>query len=75
LKFNTVHELQNILSGKNKVSHGDAIQAALSYLRRSQNASDLAQGEKHYKAKETEKLIIYATENNLSQLFYGNNTG
>lgn len=63
---NTIkHELQNILSGKNKVSHGDTIQAALSYLRRSQKTSSVAEGDKYHKTEETKNLISYVSDNNL----------
>jgi uncharacterized protein YoaH (UPF0181 family) len=50
------HELQHILSGKNQVSHGEAIQAAANYLRESQETSPLVEGSKQKRAKETERL-------------------
>lgn len=62
--YNTIkYELQNILSGKGKVSHGDAIQTIADYLRRCQETSSLAPTDKHFKAEETKKLIEYIDNN------------
>lgn len=62
---NIKDELQNILSGKNTVGHGNAIQTVANYLRRSQTTSKLAQTDKHYKKEETEKLLTYIEQNRL----------
>ncbi len=61
------NELQNILSGKNGISHDPIIQAVTRYLRTSQKASPVAETKHQNKAKETEKLIGFAQKN---QLFY-----
>lgn len=58
-------ELQNIISGKNKVSHGAIIQAIACYLRASARTSSMAAKTKQYKAQETEILKGFITENNL----------
>jgi hypothetical protein len=62
---NIKDELQNILSGKNTVGRGNAIQTVANYLRRSQTTSKLAQTDKHYKKEETEKLLTYIEQNRL----------
>ncbi len=59
------NELQSVISGKSKVRHGAAIQAAASYLKRSQRTSTLAKDSKRYKKQETEALKDYITKNNL----------
>ena len=54
-------ELQNIISGKSKVIHGDAIQAVASNLERSCRASQLDKSYEYFKKKETiilEGLIV-----------------
>ena len=43
------HELQNIISGKSQVRHGDAIQAIARYLRGGKSASEMAQGSIDFK--------------------------
>lgn len=59
------NELQNIISGKNKISIGARIQKAACYLRESPETSKVAKDSKHYKAQETEILKKYITANNL----------
>ena len=56
------HELQRIISGKSEVRNGTAIQAAASYLKRSQRTSKLAKESKLYKKQETEVRQVYETE-------------
>lgn len=53
------HELQNILSGKSAVSHGEPIQAITRYLRESLGASKETQRNESSKSEETKKLIDY----------------
>jgi len=57
------HELQSIISGKSQVRNGAAIQAAASYLKRSQRTSKLAKESKLYKKQETEVLKDYIAKN------------
>ena len=59
------HELQLIISGKSKVKHGTIIQAAASYLRRSQSSSKMAEGFKHFKKQEKETLERFIELNSL----------
>lgn len=58
-------EIQNILSGKSQVKHGDFIQTIISFLRRSEATSDLVKEDKHFKEKETKSLIEFIQLNNL----------
>ncbi len=58
-------EIQHILSGKSQVKHGNFIQTIISFLRRSQETSDLVKGDKHFKEKETKSLIEFIQQNNL----------
>jgi hypothetical protein len=58
-------ELRNIISGKNEVRNGTAIQTISCYLKRSAGASKVAKDEKHFKKQETEVLKEYITKNNL----------
>lgn len=60
------YELQNILSGKSSQSYDSTIQAVTSYLRKSQSTSSLAKDQLKNKAEETEKLISYAANNQLT---------
>jgi hypothetical protein len=55
------YELQNILSGKSSSSHDAIIQAVAHHLRTSQMAEEKHQN----KAKETERLIDFASKNKL----------
>lgn len=59
------HELQNILSGKSGSSYDATIQAITRHLRTSQRTSPVAEEKHQNKAKEKEKLISFATQNNL----------
>lgn len=52
------HELQNIISGKSRDRHGDAIQAIASYIRRSKGTSSKAKEIKQIKFEEQTKPII-----------------
>ncbi|MGQ7946586.1 putative polyvalent protein kinase domain-containing protein [Flavobacterium sp. WC2509] len=58
------HELQNIISGKSQVRHGDAIQAVANYLRRSKSASCEAKGSKQIKSEEAENIKQFCNQNN-----------
>lgn len=59
------YELQLIISGKSQVKYGTTIQAAASYLERSQSTSDLVKENKYFKKQETERLILYVEKNAL----------
>jgi hypothetical protein len=59
------YELQLIISGKSQVKHGAVIQAAASYLERSQSTSDLVEEGKYFKKQETDRLILYVEKNSL----------
>ena len=59
------NELQDIISGKNKVSHGAIIQTAACYLRASAPTSSMAAKTKQYKAQETQILRGFISEHNL----------
>lgn len=58
------HELQNVISGKSEVKHGDAIQAFACYLRRSEGAGKLAKESKHYKKQEDAVLALTYKQRN-----------
>ncbi|WP_347053168.1 hypothetical protein [Flavobacterium olei] len=58
------YELQLIISGKSEVKHGTIIQAAASYLRRSQSSSEMAKEFKYFKRQEAETLIRFITKTN-----------
>lgn len=58
-------ELQNIISGKSKVRHGEIIQTIACYLKRSQDSSELVEDFKLIKNKETEKLIFFINKKSL----------
>ena len=59
------HELQNILSGKSEVSHGESIQAITRYLRESFGTSEKTKENESSKSEETKKLIDYINANHL----------
>ncbi len=59
------HELQGIISGENKISHGAIIQAAACYLNAGPQASRVVKGAKQYKAQETEILKGFIDSNSL----------
>lgn len=56
------HELQNIISGKSQVKHGDAIQTVSNYLRRSKDSSCEAKDSKQIKSEETEIIKNFASK-------------
>ncbi len=62
---NIKHELQRILQGKSNVSYGKPIQAITNYLRKSQETSAMAKGNKQNKTEETEELIKYINQHQL----------
>jgi hypothetical protein len=53
------HELQNIISGKSQVRHGDAIQAIARYLRGSKSTSEMAQASINLKNQEEGFLVQF----------------
>ena len=59
------YELQLIISGKSEVRFGTIIQAASSYLKRSQGSSQVAQEFKLVKKQEAEILAKFIDESNL----------
>jgi hypothetical protein len=58
------HELQNIISGKSQVRHGDAIQAIASYLRRGKSTSGAVAHSKQIKREEAKLIKQYCNQNN-----------
>lgn len=56
---NIKDELKDILQGKSTVSHGTAIQAAASHLRKSKKTSRMAQKNEPNREEETKELIHY----------------
>jgi hypothetical protein len=58
-------DIQHILSGKSQVKHHHLIQAACSYLKRSQRTSSMAKDKQQYKEEETKSLIQFVEDNNL----------
>ncbi len=59
------NELQNILSGKSEVSHGESIQAITRYLRESLGTSEKTKGNESSKSEETKRLIDYINAHHL----------
>ncbi len=59
------NELQNILSGKSKVSHGASIQAITCYLRESLGTSEKTERNESIKSEETKNLIGYINAHHL----------
>jgi putative ubiquitin-RnfH superfamily antitoxin RatB of RatAB toxin-antitoxin module len=59
------NELQNILSGKSEVSHGESLQATTRYLRESLGTSEKIKDNEFNKSEETKKLIEYVNANHL----------
>ena len=59
------HELQNILSGKSEVSHGESIQAITRYLRESLGTSEKTKENESSKSEEKKKLIDYINVHHL----------
>ncbi|SDH63665.1 hypothetical protein SAMN04488062_1118 [Flavobacterium omnivorum] len=58
------HELQNIISGKSQVRHGDAIQAIARYLRRGKSSSSEAKESKQIKTEEAKNIRQFCDQNN-----------
>ena len=58
------HELQNIISGKSQVRHGDAIQAVASYLRRGKGTSITFESSKQIKIEEAKNIRQFCDQNN-----------
>ncbi|MFE3871070.1 hypothetical protein ACFX5F_07525 [Flavobacterium sp. ZS1P70] len=58
------HELQNIISGKSQVRHGNAIQAIARYLRRSKSSSSEAKESKQIKTEEAKNIRQFCDQNN-----------
>ena len=58
------HELQNIISGKSQVRHGDAIQAITRYLRRGKSPSITLEPSKQIKIEEAKKIRQFCDQNN-----------
>lgn len=57
------HELQNIISGKSEVRHGDAIQAVARYLRRGKSTSITFESSKQIKIEEAKNLRQFCDQN------------
>lgn len=64
-KKHSKYELQLIISGTSQVKYGALIQAAASYLERSQSTSYLVKESKYFKKQETDRLILYLEKNAL----------
>ena len=58
-------EIQRIISGKSQVRYGTNIQAAIDYLRKSEESGSLDKTNKHFKQEETERLKKYIENQNL----------
>ncbi len=56
------NELQNILSGKSKISHRASIQAITSHLRESLGTSEKTERNESIKSKETKHLMGYINQ-------------
>ena len=65
------YELQDIICGTGKVSYGNTIKAAASYLRGSQSASRMAQKDKPHKREETERLCKWIEAEKLYKILFG----
>lgn len=57
-------EIQYIVSGTSQVKHHHLIQAACSYLKRSQASGTMAENQQQNKDQETKRLINFADQNN-----------
>jgi hypothetical protein len=57
------HELQNILSGKSQVRHGDAIQKISRYFRRSKSTSKTFESSKSIKSEEATLIKQFCDKN------------
>jgi hypothetical protein len=58
------HELQNIISGKSQVRHGDAIQAIARYLRGSKSTSKKIKQSQQIKSEEATCIKEFCDQNN-----------
>ena len=58
------HELQNIISGKSQVRHGDAIQPVASYLRRGKSTSITFESGKQIKSEVAKNIRQFCDQNN-----------
>lgn len=58
-------DIQHILSGKSQVKHHHLIQAACSYLKRSQGTSSMVKNQQQHKEEETKSLVRFADDNKL----------
>jgi Serine/Threonine/Tyrosine Kinase found in polyvalent proteins len=58
------HELQNIISGKSQVRHGDAIQAIARYISRGKGTSRAVKDSKQIKSEEEKHIRHYCDQNN-----------
>lgn len=57
------HELQNIISGKSQVRHGDTIQTISRYLRKSKSTSGTFESGKQIKSEETALIKQFCNRN------------
>ena len=57
------HELQNIISGKSQVRHGNTIQAISSYIRKSKSPSGTFASSKQIKSEETALIKQFCDKN------------
>ena len=57
------HELQNIISGKSQVRHGDSIQTISRYLRKSTSTSGTFESSKQIKSEETALIKQFCDQN------------
>jgi len=57
------HELQNIISGKSQVRHGDTIQTISGYLRKSKSPSGTFESGKQIKSEETALIKQFCNRN------------
>ena len=57
------HELQNIISGKSQVRHGNTIQAISSYIRKSESPSGTFASSKQIKSEETALIKQFCDKN------------
>ncbi len=59
------NELKNILQGTGNIGKSELISTITNYLKSCEESSIVVKGSKHYKEKETEKLIAYIESNQL----------
>ena len=58
-------EIRSIISGKSQVRYETNIRAAINYLRKGEESSNLDKTDKHFKREETKRLKKYVEEQNL----------